>query len=57
MSGAEQPSEFDLEFFKAYQALSAKEKLEYLEELNRFLDAAMSEESKRVWKELRVRGA
>lgn len=55
MKRQEQGAEFDLDYLKRYCALSAKEKLEYLEELNRFLAAAMPEESKRIWAELKER--
>ena len=57
MKRTEKQPEFDHEFLKACLALSAKEKLEYLEELNRFLAAAMPEKSKKAWEELRLRGA
>lgn len=57
MSGAAQQTEFDIESLRAFMALSAKEKLEFLEELNRFLAAAMPEKSKKIWDELRANGA
>jgi len=56
MTKTEKKPEFDLEFIKTYMALSAEEKLKYLEELNRFLAAATPEKSKKAWEELRLRG-
>ena len=52
MNRVEKEPEFDLEFIKTYMALSAREKLEYLEELNRFLALATPEKNKDAWKKL-----
>lgn len=46
----------DIEALKRHMRLSAKEKLEYLERLNEFLNAAMSPESKEIWQKLKKMG-
>lgn len=53
MNETQQP-EFDVEHLKTYMALSPEQKLAYLEELNRFLDIAMPDESKAIWQRLRT---
>lgn len=49
-------SEYDIEALKRYMKLSAKEKLEYLEELNKFLSIAIPEKNKKIWKKLKDMG-
>jgi hypothetical protein len=41
---------------KRYMALSAEQKLTYLEEMNKFFHEAMSPESKQAWEELKKCG-
>ena len=47
---------FELDEIKRYMQLPAKKKLEYLEELNRFLSLAMPEKNKKIWRKLRELG-
>ena len=47
---------FDIEDLKRYMSLSVEEKLNYLEEINRFLIEAMPAESKKAWEELKRQG-
>ncbi len=46
----------EVEKLKRFMILSPKEKLEYLEELNRFLSLAMPEKNKKIWKKLKELG-
>jgi|WetSurMetagenome_2_1015567.scaffolds.fasta_scaffold65116_4 hypothetical protein len=47
---------FNVEDLKRYMALSAEQKLIYLEEANKFFHEVMSPESKKAWKELKESG-
>ena len=47
---------FDIEDLKRYMSLSVEKKLNYLEEINRFLMEAMPAESKKAWEELKRQG-
>ena len=49
-------NEYDVSDFKRYMALPAKEKLEFLEEMNEFLSKAMPAKSKKIWQELQELG-
>jgi len=47
---------FNLDNLKSYMALSAREKLNYLEEINSFFRKVTPAESKKIWEELKKRG-
>ena len=47
---------FDIKDLKRYMSLSVEKKLNYLEEINRFLMEAMPAESKKAWEELKRQG-
>jgi hypothetical protein len=47
---------FDVEDLKRYMALSAEQKLTYLEEANKFFHEAMPPESKKAWEKLKKSG-
>ena len=49
-------AEYDIEALKRYMRLSAKKKLEYLEELNKFLSIATPEKNKKIWRKLKDMG-
>ena len=44
------------EQLRRYMALSPKKKLEYLEQMNQFLSAAMPAENKKIWQQLKTEG-
>jgi len=48
--------EFDLNQLRAYMAMSAREKLRFLEEMRGFLSKAMPSKSKAAWAKLKARG-
>ena len=48
--------EYDIKDLKRYMKLSAKEKLNYLEDVNIFLNKAMTAESKNIWEKLKRSG-
>ncbi len=48
--------EFDLELMKYFMSLSLEEKLNYLEQLNQFLDRTMPQSSKDIWEKLKTEG-
>ena len=48
--------EYNIEDLKRYMSLSVEKKLNYLEEINRFLMEAMPAESKKAWEELKRQG-
>ncbi|MFH1874113.1 MAG: hypothetical protein ABH859_02880 [Pseudomonadota bacterium] len=48
--------EYNVENLKKYMQLSATQKLEYLEELNKFLAAATPFKNKKVWEKLKKLG-
>jgi hypothetical protein len=48
--------EVDVDQLKKFMPLTPKEKLEYLEELNKFLNLATPEENKKVWEKLKELG-
>ena len=47
---------FNTDDLKSYMALSAREKLNYLEEVNSFFRKVTPAESKKIWEELKKRG-
>lgn len=47
---------FNVEDLKRYMALTAEQKLIYLEEMNKFFHEAMPPESKKAWEELKKNG-
>jgi len=46
----------ELEELKRHMALSAEEKLNYLEEINDFMNKAMPASSKEIWQRLKQEG-
>lgn len=46
----------NLDELKKYMDLPAKDKLDYLEELNKFLDTATPEKNKIIWRKLKKMG-
>ena len=48
--------EYNSDELKAYMAMSAKEKLRFLEEMNIFFSKALPSKSKAVWAKLKAKG-
>ena len=48
--------EYGIDDLKRYMDLPAKEKLEYLEQMNEFFSKAMPATSKKIWQELQKQG-
>ena len=44
------------EELKRYMALSAKEKLDFLEEMNQFFSKVIPDENKKIWSQLQKEG-
>ena len=49
-------NQYNLEELKAYIALPAKKKLQFLEQMNAFFLKAMPSKSKTTWTKLRAKG-
>lgn len=49
-------NEFDIAELRYYMNLSAKEKLDYLEKMNRFLEKITPSQAKEIAKKLKERG-
>jgi len=47
---------YDLNDIKAYMKMTAKEKLNWLEETTKFLQKVMPDSSKKIWEKLKQRG-
>jgi hypothetical protein len=47
---------YPVSYLTSYMALSASEKLKYLDQLNAFFRKAMPVESKKIWEKLKQQG-
>ena len=48
--------EYSIEDLKRYIALPARKKLEFFEQMNLFFAKVMISKSKKIWKELKLKG-
>ena len=56
MSASFHNAEYNDEELKRYMALSAKEKLDFLEEMNQFFSRVMPDQNKKIWSQLQKEG-